>query len=421
MRNKNRTGAFIILGLALFSLLVYVIYTSSKTSRHDWRETYKQNSKEPYGTNLLSNLLKSYFGKNNFTVGTLPLSKALAKIDSSKIKTYLFIGDRMFLRQEDADTLLAFVAKGNQALISAQYIPSELNDSLGFHSCGTNESMTGREDDSICRMNFYHPRLGSPKPYQYKFVYKGESVAYEWNYFLLNNSCDSLPPLDRLGYSLPNHLNFIRVPYGSGFFYFHLNPMVFTNYSLLDESHVEYCEKVFAHLPEGKCYWDELSRMPSPSRRHPEEPGKGPLHYLLSQTPIRWAWYTMLGLIITYFLFRAVRRQRVIPVILPNANTSLEFVQTVGELYYQQSDHQKLIIQKMKLFLLFIRNRYYLTTNILDPVLVRAISVKSQIPAEDVDKIFKLYNVYQNTVVAVDQNELIAFHKALEHFYKNCK
>lgn len=421
MKSKSKTGAFITLGVAICLLLGYLLYINSKKIKFDWTETYKQSSEEPYGTSLLTKLLVPYFGKGNFTVGNKALSKALSNSEQSGIKNYLFIGDRLFLGDADTDTLLAFVEKGNNAFIAAPYIPHELDNALGFDSCGTSESMTGIQTDSIIQLNFFHPDLCSSTPYEYRYAYKGVCTRYEWNYFITNDTCRYLPAIQCLGYLQPEKPDFIRIAYGKGFFYFHFNPLVFTNYSLLEAPHLEYTGKVFSHLPPGKTYWDELSRVPGPTRRELQDPGKGPLHYLLSQEPIRWAWYTMLGLILTYFLFRAMRRQRVIPVILPNENTSLEFVQTVGELYYQQSDHQKLCMQKMKLFLLFIRNRYYLTTNQLNEALIKAIATKSQVAIEDVSKIFTLYAAYQNTVVAVDQGELIAFHKALEHFYRTCK
>ncbi len=420
MKSKNRTGIIITLGIALMALLVFFIYIYSEKQKHDWFETYKPDDKEPYGASIISTLFKSYFGAGKLSIGTQPLRKALAKSDSSGIKNLIFIGGNMFLEKEDADTLLAFVAKGNIAFIAAQYIPEELNSALNFSTCGSSESRTEYEEDSTCQMNFYHPRLGTQKPYLFRHAYLNKGSLYEWSYFNFESACDTLPRYERLGYCLPNHLNFIRVPYEKGYFYFHLNPLVFTNYELLSEPCLDYCEKVFSHLPHEKTYWDEHDRIPMQTHGD-KSMTKGPLTYLLSQAPLRWAWYTLLSLLLAYFLFRAARRQRIIPVVLPNENTSLEFVQTVGSLYFQQNDHQKLCLQKMKLFLLYVRSRYYLQTNLLDDQLFKKISVKSQIPLEHVIKIFSLYNAYQHTVVEVDADELIAFHKALDFFYRNCK
>jgi hypothetical protein len=420
LKSKNKVGIFISIGIALMVLLVFFIYISAGKNKHSWLETYKANDKEPYGTYVLANLFKSYFGENNLTVGTVPLRKALAKSDSSGFKNLVFIGEEMYLGKEDADTLLAFVAKGNNAFISVKELPEGLTDELKISSCGSDEIQTGYINDSLCQMNFLHPGLKVDKSYRFKYADLNRGASYSWNYFDLNRECDTLPSYERLGFIVPDHPNVIRVRHRKGFFYFHLNPMVFTNYELLHESSLEYCEKLFSHLPPGKTWWDEHSRIPMRSHRR-NKPEMSPLSYMLSQIPLRWAWYTILSLVLAYFLFRAARRQRVIPVILPNENTSLEFVQTVGSLYYQQNDHQKLCIQKMKLFLQYIRSRYYLQTNVLNDALIKKIAVKSQIPVEQVGKIFSLYNAYQHTVVPVEADELIAFHQALDYFYRNCK
>jgi hypothetical protein len=420
VKSKNRIGIFISIGVAILVLLAFFIYISGGKQKHSWVETYKPDDKEPYGTYLIATLLKSYFGNNQLTFGNTPLRKALAKSDSSKIKNMLFVGGNLYLDQEDADTLLAFVAKGNNAFIAAQYIPAELANVVLYSSCQSTESHNDYALDSTSQMNFYHPDLTVPKPYLFRYAYLDRATPYEWSYFNLNKACDSLAIYELLGYALPDRPNFIRAQFGKGYFYFHLNPLVFTNYQLLNETALDYCGKVFSHLPLEKTYWDEHGRIPS--RSHQEKnPQKGPLSYMLSQVPLRWAWYTLLSLVIAYFLFRAARRQRIIPVILPNENTSLEFVQTVGSLYYQQNDHQKLCIQKMKLFLLYIRNRYYLQTNVLNEALIKKIAVKSRISEEHVGKIFSLYTAYQHTVVEVEADELIAFHKALDYFYRNCK
>ncbi len=416
MKNSSKIVVLVLLGIALLVGLAFLLMPK----KHDWTETYRKDSKEPYGTSLVSQLLENRFGKNLFITAFSRTSQSLAKSDSSRISNYIFLGDRIYLNDEDADTLLSFVAKGNNAFLAIQNIPAELDSALGFRKCDGADRVNF-ENDSVCHMNFYHPAIASTKPYTFNFIFKGQLANYEWNNFSFSKDCDSLPAYERLGYSSPAHLNFIRIGYGKGWFYFHLNPLAFTNLQLLDENRVEYCERVFSHLPAGKTCWDEHSRVYSRSRNENGSHKKGPLSYILSQLPLRWAWYTLLMLVVIYFLFHVVRRQRIIPVILSPENTSLEFVQTVGELYYQQNDHQKLCMQQMKLFLQFIRSRYYMQTNVIDESFVRNLSVKSEIKYEQVEKIFSLFRAYQNTVVAVDEDELIAYYKTLDFFYRNCR
>jgi hypothetical protein len=422
LKNSSKIVLFVSLGLAVLLVLAVFIYSFQNNSRHDWTESYEQTSTEPYGTSLLAAVFKNHFGKGNLLINKEPLTKALAAPSLSKIKNYIFIGSSIYLSEDEADTLLSFVAKGNNAFMALESIPEDLESALKLQDCSSTQSKIHYQFDSVCHMRLAHPNLDSVTPVAIRYAYRNKPSSFQWSYFKFASTCDTIPHYASLGYADSNRLNFIRVPHGKGFFFFHLNPLAFTNYELIHEPCLAYTEKVFSHLGEGKTCWDESNRVPGSARRNGKDPAqKGPLSYLLSQTPIRWAWYTLLLLVLSYFLFRAARRQRIIPVILPNENTSLEFVQTVGSLYYQQNDHQKLVLQKMKLFLQFIRSRYYLQTNVLNESLIQKIAVKSQIPVADIEKIVKQFNAYQNTVVALSEEELIAFHKSIEFFYRNCK
>ncbi|MFI5149055.1 MAG: hypothetical protein ACHQRM_04930 [Bacteroidia bacterium] len=419
MSKKGNAPVYIIIGCALVVLVLLFYWLNQNSYKHNWSETYKQSSKEPYGTSLVSALLKDRFGKDNFVVGRLSPRLGLARPDSSGIRNYIFIGSDLYLNPDDGDSLLSFIHQGGKGFIAAHSLPSCIEDSLHINS----DYSTGHlhaSTDSTVHLNFYHPSFSTEKGWDFHYELLGKTIPYDWEYFKFNELCDTNIVFQQLGYISPDKLNFARFPYGKGWFYIHVNPIIFTNLHMIRPEGLAYSEKAFSHLPSGKTWWDESSKLPSEySHRHNAE-SAGPLNYILSQTSFRWAWYTMLLLILAYFLFRTVRRQRVIPLILPNENTSLEFIQTIGSLYYQQQDHPKLCAQKMKLFLLFIRDRYYLQTNIPEEKLIAKIAAKSKIPPADVALIFSMNHSLQNTVIKVDADDVIAFHKQLEHFYRHC-
>ena len=77
-------------------------------------------------------------------------------------------------------------------------------------------------------------------------------------------------------------------------------------------------------------------------------------------------------------------------------------------------------MHKMKLFQAFLRNRYFIQTNKINEEVVKKISVKSQIPEEEINTIFHKYNwIERNNDTSNDL--LIEFHQLIEKFYKNCK
>ena len=126
----------------------------------------------------------------------------------------------------------------------------------------------------------------------------------------------------------------------------------------------------------------------------------------------------ILGLL--YLIFRAKRKQRIIPVIAPNTNSSMEFISTIGSLYFLQNDHKKLCIQKMKLFLAYLRERYFLSTKDLDDSFIEKVVAKSEIPKEVVQKILLYYKNIESSSF-VSEKTLIEFHLEMDKFYKNCK
>lgn len=75
-----------------------------------------------------------------------------------------------------------------------------------------------------------------------------------------------------------------------------------------------------------------------------------PMRYILSRKPLRHAYWLLLSVLLLFGVFKARRRQRIIPVIVPPANYSLEFARLVGTLYWQRGDNADLLRKKFRLF-----------------------------------------------------------------------
>jgi len=220
-------------------------------------------------------------------------------------------------------------------------------------------------------------------------------------------------------------INFMRAPYGEGTFYLHTTPIVFSNYHLLDSTNLAYANGAFSYLPPGKIYWDEYSktleavgRQRNNSQR--QLSAESPLQYILSQPALTWAWYLLLAMGLLFLLFRTKRRQRVIPVLQPNTNTSLEFVSTIGRLYFLQNSHRKLALQKMKLFQNFVRERYQIRGHELDAEFIEKLIAKSEVSPKLIDKILLIHRNITNSKL-VTENTLIDFHNLMDEFYRTCK
>jgi hypothetical protein len=141
-----------------------------------------------------------------------------------------------------------------------------------------------------------------------------------------------------------------------------------------------------------------------------------PLRYVLSQEPLRWAYYLALSGVILFVVFNGRRRQRIIPVIPPKTNTTLEFVETVGRLYFQHGDHKNMAEKKIAHFLDYVRAHYYLKTDVFDQALCEKLAEKSGVEVEAVSALFKqIESIHaQPQISAAGLSELS---RAIERFY----
>lgn len=396
---------------------------------------------------------------------------------------YIFVGERMYLDSADRSTLLRFAEQGNYVFIASKTVPYLLRQEFYKRDCDTlvadeyigeyeyyyedkknigeeieyidgdeyysddvmsidedsvsfdleelreiarrtaNASMSYNEsyNDTIVAMNFTHPKLQRDSAYVFQYVYRNKPGSYNWHYYENNKRlCDSLYGYVQLGYFDDTYPNFIKVPYGEGSFYLHSNPLVFTNYHLLDEDALTYAGNVFSHLHEGDIYWDEKSKDYYEQYPRNQDFSQSPLSYILSQQSLRWAWYLMLSLVLLFVLFRAKRKQRIIPIRAANTNTSLEFIQTIGRLYHLQQDHKGLSEKMMSLFKDFIRRRYGIRIKQADDKDIRLVHIKSEVATTHIEEIFTRYR-RMNREDEISESHLTNFYNALERFYQTCK
>jgi hypothetical protein len=121
-------------------------------------------------------------------------------------------------------------------------------------------------------------------------------------------------------------------------------------------------------------------------------------------------------LLALYFFTEVKRRQRLIPEYSKPANESLEFVTTIGKLYYEKGDHKNLADKLTLFFLDYVRNKYKLSTNELNEAFVQRLSLKTGVAVEELSKLI-------NTLVTIKLNgriseqQLLQYHQQLENFY----
>ena len=116
-------------------------------------------------------------------------------------------------------------------------------------------------------------------------------------------------------------------------------------------------------------------------------------------------------------IFNAKRRQRIVNVIKPLKNTTVDFAKTIGNLYYETKDHDNLIDKKITYFLEYIRRVYHLDTQIFDDKFIKNLSLKSGKNETDIKKLVNKI-AYLKSKSNCNEADLLELNKAIEDFYK---
>lgn len=392
----NRTLKQYIAFLVLIIVGIIVI-DSGRPKPINWTPSYTIQDKIPFGLYVFNKEIPSLFPKQKITrFGTTVyefLDPKYRYSDSTyAIKgTLLMISDGNTIDDTSADELLYFVEHGNTAFLSMQSFPKKLMDSLKF-DYSTSISFTDKMQQKLSATNV--------KDQHYNFGKGSGNVSF--------SSIDSTTT-DVLGYQQTDtvkNANFIRVPYGMGYFLLHTQPAAFSNYVLLKDKNAEYCSALLSYIPKGELFWQSFSY-------NDQHISGSPMRYILSQPALKWAWYLFLIGMFVFMLFNAKRRQRVIPIKEPVPNTTVDFTKTIGNLYLQEGSHHLIIEKKIIYFLEKIRSEYLIDTFQLDETFVKRLHQKTGKDPVLIEKVVRLIQKHRNQLVST-QADVIEISKAIE-------
>jgi hypothetical protein len=323
----------------------------------------------------------------------------------SDFKNYIIINSTFSPGETDAKALLNFVKEGNCAFIAAEKIEGILADSLNLkiniefyeRDFSKKDVESGPKKDSIYLTLLNNNLKTSDK----KYWYRDGSVT---GYFASFDTANSIV----LGKNSKDQANFIRIQYGTGIFLISTTPLAFTNYNMVLANNAEYISASLSYLPLRDTYWDEYYK-------NYRVMDSSKFRFIKSQPPLLWAYYITFFSAITYILFETKRRQRIIPVVAPPRNTTVEFVSTIGRLYFQNGNHKDIAGKKIHYFLEYVRTNFYLNTNIFDQEFIDKLSERSGVNKTKVSQLFALIQHIQKNF-SVNQKELMELNKRLEEF-----
>jgi hypothetical protein len=132
----------------------------------------------------------------------------------------------------------------------------------------------------------------------------------------------------------------------------------------------------------------------------------------------RWGLLTAIGGLLLFVLMEMRRKQRFIPEKEEVKNDSLDFVKTIGRLYYDRGDHKNLAHKMGTYFIDHLRTRYKLPTYTFDEHFIKAVHLKSGYPLVDVERLVRFIQ-FTETAPHITEAQLSDLHHQLNLFYQN--
>ena len=393
---NNTIKIYIVFFILFLAGIIYI--DAVKPKPVNWFPSYDLTKKDPFGLYVLDKESSDLFTENKIqkVIKTLyeffNSENALVDVEYDYRGSIFLVSEKYNLDSKSNKELFYFVGDGNTAFISCKNFPEMLMDSLNF-SIDSRLQLSDTVNVWMANKN-----LGSEK---YNLNIGAGNIYF--------SEIDTLTTtvLGYQGKDNKKEINFIKVPYREGYFYLHTQPASFTNYHLLKGNHFEYTEKILSYIPEGNLFWlvkDQNGEIASDS----------PLRYVLSQPALKWAWLLFLSGMLLFIIFNAKRKQRIVPILKPLTNTTVDFTKTIGNLYYQEGDHQNIINKKIIYFFEKIRNEYLIDTTVLDENFEKKLQLKTGKNIQDIKELVWLIKRINGPYYLCVEEDLIEINNAIE-------
>lgn len=393
MRRDWKYIAFLAL-----SVIIYLVAKFFSPREFDWSITFDPADKNPYGAYAFARLIPTALEGTSVHIVNNTLYELMDSVASPE--TVFSISTSFDPSKADIDELLRNVEKGGHAFLSADNFGGRFSDTLKVTS-------------SNYMFNSKYYGYASADSGSLKTVYP-DTLAEDDNAFLRHNILDYFSSYDsgKTTVVATNDLGLpvtIIVPRGRGYFVLNTTPLAFSNIGILHGRNSHFIEHELSFLPPDKdFYWTnyyQAGRIQVAT----------PLRVILTTPPLRWAYYIGIGTLLLFILFEIKRKQRIIPVIKPLANTTLEFVQTIGNMYFEERDYHGIASRQIAFLLERIRERYRQPTVRMDENFIDSLAVKSGADRAVVKDLVNEIIAFESRA-GLTEKELITLNGKIEKF-----
>lgn len=393
MKIGNINIPSIYLVLVLISLVLFGLIEWLNPKEASWQTTYSSKDKMPYGTFVLYNQLQDLFPGKSIEKNSTNYFELLHS--TSMRKTLLIVNDDFYTDESSVNAILNYASEGNEVFISARNITAYLEDTLGF------------------QMESAFPDLGRTNQLTLvgdTTVSKLES-AVNAEFYDCFSEPDEENEFEILGRYDGKEINFIKINFGDGAIYLHATPLAFTNFYILNGNTTGYVEKVFSLLELNDVIWDDYIRQK-------KYMNSSDLMFITSNPALRAAFNISIVLLLLFMVFYGKRRQRVISVVEPLKNSSLDFADTISKLYLQQHKHKNIAEKQIRYFNDYVRLHFHLQPGLKSGQFTSKLASRSGKDEYEINELLDYLHSFDGKKL-VSANELLELNMKIENFKKN--
>ena len=194
-------------------------------------------------------------------------------------------------------------------------------------------------------------------------------------------------------------------------------PLVFTNYGVMDSDARKLLEYMSSFFKGRKLYrlYEEKNK------KSVMEEEDGDFKYIMSQPPLKWAFYIILGLLVVYMVFNSRRRMKAIPVHKIDEDTTLQFAKVLGTFYYHQEYHVPFLMKKYDKLKSTLQSRYGWDVDKMEASdLINRLYVITGIRKDRIAKLFILIREYSQDARTISaKKDIIEYIEIIKEIEKN--
>jgi hypothetical protein len=387
---------YLIIATTLFA--IYIIANLNKPKEVNWTPTFSNADKIPYGTRVLYERTGDIFPGSTIKPKRDPIYNTITE-DSIKASSYIIIAAAINITNPDFKQLKKYVAAGNDVFIAAGFLGTDIEKELKIKIA--NKFAINGNDHTL--IHFVNPALSPEVNY---FVDKGVTAGYY-------DKFDTVRAVV-VGETDDHKANLLKYPIGKGNLYLTPNPGMFTNYSLLKSQGAEWASTALSMVKKTpEIVWDEYYSQGSGE-------DDSPMRVFLGNAQLKAAYYLALFSLLIFVLYEVKRRQRIIPVIKPLENSTVDFVNVVGQVYYERRDNINIARKKMQYFWAYARETYRLKTNRPGPEFVEELVNRTGVTVDIARELSGAF-IFISTHDIVTDQELIRLNQLIEQFYNQSR